>query len=703
MMKTQHQVRRPEQFPKRARRFPGRSVIASCLLSVALLTQGLPTADVVAQDRQSLLDQAGQAGDLSRLRDQYAMKLRSKFSRVAKSDGMSRALSKQEGDGSGRVRVSKAQAGGARYAVVNIEFVTVAARQAFKLPGVSVLTEIDRFADAFVDYQQRDSIYQALNTDKNIRWWELDTILDAPPTPVPQTVPRARAVPDTIVRDGFGGLKGKGVIVAIVDTGVDFRHEDFITVDSAGQKTSRLLALWDTTLTYEQGRGDASTFKYPNGASIGTVFTRSQLNEALRKEARGESSGIPTTDLGGHGTACAGIAAGNGNAYKGPDKQDRRELIGVAPEADIIAVRVDQGDESDGFENSYLLNAACEWMDKLADKTPLVVSCSFGGHYGGHDGYTVSERHLSARFPLERAGRAIVIAAGNEGGDRFHSETIFGGKDKARMVKWYSEGGWLNVYLDTAEMNDLMVVSADPKNSFAPTATTLRPLEYSIVNPLTNQLSLTYQAGTGLAGLYFYTKSGKTVTAHLYLTRGEFATANVSNNTLVGNPGTTLSAVTVGSYDWNDNFPGRDPLTSVCRGPNGAPLPLVIKEISCYSSPGPSRFKDVVKPEIVAPGEWYSASYAQVPGEAGVSWPFPVEPSGKHVAMNGTSAATPYVAGIVTLMFQKKRELTLGEVRRLLMANATRDPFTTPNVPNEKWGNGKLDIEAVKKIFKEIK
>lgn len=678
-------------------------MIATLSLVIALIMQSLPATRSTAQDRRTQLDQVNQAGDISRLKDQYAMKLRSKFNPAAKSDGMSSALSKQEGDEGRRVRVSRTLAQGAGYVVVNIEFVSEPARKEFKLPGVSILTGIDKFADAFVDYQKRDTIYQSLNSDKKIIWWEIDTILDAPPTPTPESVRRARAVPDTIVRDGFDGLKGKGVIVAIVDTGVDFRHEDFITIDSSGRKTSRLLALWDTTLTYQNGRGTESPFKYPNGASIGTIFNRNQLSEALQKEAHGENSGIPATDLGGHGTACAGISVGNGNAYKGADRLNRRELIGVAPEADIIAVRVDQGNEDDGFENSYLLNAACEWMDKLADKQPLVVSCSFGGHYGGHDGQTVSERHLSARFPLDRAGRAIVVAAGNEGGARFHSEIVFGGKDQAKMVKWYSEGGRLNVYLDTAEMNDLMVVSADPRNNFVPIATPLRQLEYSVVNPLTKQLSLTYKAGTGLAGLYFYTKSRKTVTAHLYLTGGEFATANVTNNTLVGNPGTALNAVTVGSYDWNDNFTGRDPLTSVCRGPSGALLPLVIKDISCYSSPGPSRFKNVVKPEIVAPGEWYTASYAEVPSEGGVSWPFPVDPSGKYVAMNGTSAATPYVAGIIALMFQKKNGLTLREVRAFLSANASRDPFTTLNIPNERWGGGKLDIDAVKKIFKEIK
>jgi subtilisin family serine protease len=68
---------------------------------------------------------------------------------------------------------------------------------------------------------------------------------------------------------------------------------------------------------------------------------------------------------------------------------------------------------------------------------------------------------------------------------------------------------------------------------------------------------------------------------------------------------------------------------------------------------------------------------------------------------NGTSAATPYTAGVVALMFQKKPALTLGQIRELLKNNASHDGFTA-TLPNPSWGYGKLDLAAVKRILDAI-
>ena len=140
----------------------------------------------------------------------------------------------------------------------------------------------------------------------------------------------AKAPPEEIVRGGASGMTGKNVIVAVIDTGIDFHHPDFITYDEQGKPTSRLLYFWDTTSeTYGSGIGQKAPVSYPNGTPIGTVYTRDDMNAELRSNNRH----IASWDTDGHGTACAGIAAGNGNGSDGKYK-------GVAPDADIIAVRV---------------------------------------------------------------------------------------------------------------------------------------------------------------------------------------------------------------------------------------------------------------------------------------------------------------------------------------------------------------------------
>ena len=95
-------------------------------------------------------------------------------------------------------------------------------------------------------------------------------------------------------------LYGTGVLVAIINSGIDYANLDFRNADG----TTRILALWDQTL--QNG-------KPPQGYHIGTEFTSEQINEALRMEVREERYRIvPSRDASGHGTAVAGIAAGNG-------------------------------------------------------------------------------------------------------------------------------------------------------------------------------------------------------------------------------------------------------------------------------------------------------------------------------------------------------------------------------------------------------
>lgn len=606
------------------------------------------------------------------------------------------------------------------YTVINVEFSDAASRRAqfpdvgrrSRVPGVHVLTTFERFADLFL---ATDAAYDDLLGRPGVVRVEGIGRTEGPPPPATEVLDiESRAVPDDIVRGGHGGMTGKNIIIAVVDTGIDFRHPDFITYDSAGQPKSRLLYLWDSTTEFRRGRGSPAPYAYPNGTPIGTLYSQEQLTTELRASRQS----IPATDSNGHGTACAGIAAGNGNGDQRPGGLKRSSVVGVAPGADIICVRIGTG----GLENSYLLNAACEWLDKVARSTPLVISGSFGGQAGGHDGQTVRERQLNLRFPLNKAGRALVLAAGNEGRDPIHAEAVFGARESRKLVEWdATPGAYLSIYFDSADKDDIVI---------EPELGTNFDYDWDL-NPFTNQASAHSNVAGGKGGLWLSTKSGKQIKAHLYFLarqEGTFLTASATNNTLVGAPGTAANAITVGSYDWNDNFHSGGQMTTLlsppsCRDRSGRRLPLEIGKISCYSSPGPVRFElpsdapapstgsgsggtpartaPTIKPEIVAPGQWYESSYARIPGGGGVSG-WQVDDTNLYAAMNGTSAATPYTAGIVALMFQKKKGLTLGEVKDLLTTQANRDQFTE-QVPNGTWGFGKLNLAAVDSIFAALR
>jgi len=366
----------------------------------------------------------------------------------------------------------------------------------------------------------------------------------------------------------------------------------------------------------------------------------------------------------------------------------RSETIGVAPEADLIAIRI--GKEDDGPENAYLLNAAIGWLDAVVGTRPLVVSQSFGGHRGGHDGELIEERELNARFPLTKRSRAIVAAAGNEGTEAFHSAVSFSGRTAATLVTWQSpDDTHLDLYFNSDD-DDILV---------APAGQTKLKIEESWTNPFTSQLVVPIDIKAGEGGLWLYDDSGKRNLADIYIRNhnASFDSVVVSHNTLVNTPGTARNVLAIGSYDWNDTFQtstGQVSFRDLCVENKS----LSIGGLSCYSSPGYSR-NGAVKPELTAPGEWFTASYAKALDGSGVGTDWTVDRTGKFVAMNGTSSATPYTAGIIALIFQKRPTLTFGEIRQLLTTNASSSDLVTGPVPNPNWGYGKLDYAAVERIL----
>ena len=164
-------------------------------------------------------------------------------------------------------------------------------------------------------------------------------------------------------------LFGKGVIVAVIDSGIEYANEDFRKEDGA----TRILSLWDQSV-----EGTA-----PEGYFIGTEFTEEQINEALKKETREEQMQIvPSIDSSGHGTAVAGIAAGNGHNSVG------KQLAGVAPESSLVIVKLGSP-RKDGFPRTTELMQGIDYVIRKAQQLgmPVAINLSFGNNYGSHEPY----------------------------------------------------------------------------------------------------------------------------------------------------------------------------------------------------------------------------------------------------------------------------------------------------------------------------
>jgi subtilisin family serine protease len=592
------------------------------------------------------------------------------------------------------------------YTAWSAEFESEERRKSMNVPGVHVFARFERWADLFIPANDEEALRRVL--DSGVIRMEMQQRVTLPPVPVRNSRVPTRGKPDLIVQNGREvrgkRLTGKGVIIVIVDTGVDFRNPDFIKTDAEGKPVSRMLYLWDTiTHAYQEKQiGSMAPVTYPNGQSFGTLYTRDQLTAEIRSGAKT----IPDTDTGGHGTACAGVAAGNGR-NSGTDPKTQAEYSGVAPEAELIGVRIGAGQS---VNNTFLLNAVVEWVDSLAGDRPVVFSCSFGEMIGPRDGSTVPERHLSARFAGDVKGRAICVSAGNEGADADHAEVTMGTPQSPAVIEWHTATpADLQLYCGDIDPGDLEIRIEEGTKAI--------PLGRDR-SPFTREFTCFFSVGAGKGKLLISSKSGKKNTVNAYIlgahgdksAPGGFTKACVSYNKTITQPATAENVLCIGSYDWNDNFhlKGKQMvLASVVLDPQapekGYPN-LRIGDISLYSSRGPCRNPAFAKPDLVAPGQYYTASAPlnQVADEE--KGAIVRDTTGKYQLFNGTSAAAPYAAGIIALMFEKDPNLTFSRVRELLRQNVQRDRFTggrkgeyTPD-----WGFGKLNLKAVDEILEKL-
>ena len=186
-------------------------------------------------------------------------------------------------------------------------------------------------------------------------------------------------------------LTGKGVLIGVIDSGIDYTHADFRNQDG----TSRILSIWDQTV-------DGNP---PYGFRQGTEYDNRQINMALNSALPLEI--VPSEDVVGHGTAVAGIAAGNGRASAGREK-------GAAPEASLIIVKLGYRGFESFARTTEIMRAFKYILDRAEERAmPVAINLSFGTNDGSHDGSSLFETYINAA--AQRWKSVIVVATGNEG------------------------------------------------------------------------------------------------------------------------------------------------------------------------------------------------------------------------------------------------------------------------------------------------
>lgn len=418
------------------------------------------------------------------------------------------------------------------------------------------------------------------------------------------------------VQRDSSGLFGRGILVACIDSGVDYSHPDFRNPDGS----TRILRLWDQTL---------DTGTPPDGYGIGSEYTSEQINAALD----GDSSIVPSRDGSGHGTAVLGIAAGNGSASDGVYR-------GVASESTLVVVKLGTASATD-FPRTTQLMQGIDYVIRLSLELqmPIAVNLSFGNNYGSHSGDSLLESYIDYVSTLGQ--NVFCIGSGNEGNAAIHTGGIL--TSATPITQEFSVGTYessLNLQLWKSFTDDFDIYLQHPDG------TTVGP-----VNPVsgTQRLSL---PGTELL-LFYGMPSPFTASQEIYFdflpSRGNsYISSGIWSIRLVP------KHIIQGAYDlWlpGGGSVGRDtrfltpvpattltiPSTSFRALTVGA-YNSRLQSYADFSGRGYTRILQAVKPDLVAPGVGITAPNAGS-GSA-------------YAEFTGTSFATPFVTGSAALMME---------------------------------------------------
>ena len=469
-----------------------------------------------------------------------------------------------------------------------------------------------------------------------------------------------------VQRDEPGNLQltGRGVLIGIVDSGVDYRHPAFLTADGK----SRILRLWDQSIPGNP----------PEGYATGTEYTNEEINEALSLSVQEGRRLVPSEDGSGHGTAVLGVAAGSDFSRGAVNR-------GVAYESDLLVVKMGIP-RQDSFPRTTELMQGVDYLVRQAIRLgrPIALNLSFGNNYGSHRGDSLLETYLDNVSGMGK--NVICVGMGNNGNDALHTggmlspgeiqeiELGVGAFEPTLNVQlWKNYEDEMEIYLENPageRVGPLFETLGAQRWQAGNTELLIyygKPAPYHVTQEIyvdfLPQDEKTPYVDSGVWKIILAARNIKNGEYFLWLPGGK--TLNPGTAFYLPRPQGTLTipatarrVISVGAYDARQNtyadFSGR----------------------GCRALPYP-------KPDLAAPGV---DIYAPRPG-------------GGYAAFTGTSFSTPFVTGAAALLMEwgiirRNDPYLYGEKLKAYLRRGAKALQGSEKLPNDLIGWGRLCLES---------
>jgi len=530
---------------------------------------------------------------------------------------------------------------------------------------------------------------------------------------------------DAIASGVTGKYDGTGVVLGIIDTGIDFQHIAF--KDKNGNSRIKRAYVY-------------------NGSSA-TDYDESNI-----------SSATTDSNAGDHGTHTATTAGGssvivNGSTVTVTDDHANATYGGMAPGADLYLAGVK------GLKDTYLTNALKK-MVTYADNhgKPLVVNNSWGSGWGPRDGTGEWATLVGQYFGDSHPNRIILFAASNDAG---HSKDNEGGgyfvkkssvsnssplgtiirsasysnTDAGYLYKGLIACAWSNSFLNckiyvldssTGAIKTSWTVTQNNTSTFEGLDTYYDGDLTVYINPENGKYRLALYSAEGLetkkrSGSSSYYTSNYTLAIEVYPESGSaninmwsgdwsFFTDNYTtsghtwldgtDDMCVSDEATIPNAISVGAYVSKKSW-------KASNGSTYTSNEYTVGDIAGFSSYATADQSPtgLAYPWISAPGARLAAGVnhyhtTSVDDESyyGSTDLVVNNSTSPYAMMEGTSMATPVAAGIVALWLQAAKEvnqdLTVNDVKNIMEQTAINDSYTTTGANASHFGKGKIDALA---------